>query len=67
MQIGIIGAGYVGLVSAACLSDFGHNVVCFDNNKEKVNGLKKGLIPINRNAPSYRINAPQGQDLNDLN
>ena len=43
MKIGMIGAGYVGLVTAACLSDFGHKVICFDTNKKKISGLNKGL------------------------
>ena len=45
MKIGMIGAGYVGLVTAACLSDFGHKVICFDNNK-KISGLNDGDVPI---------------------
>jgi UDPglucose 6-dehydrogenase len=46
MRIGMIGTGYVGLVSAACLSEFGHDVVCVDKDAAKIAGLKKGLIPI---------------------
>lgn len=42
----MIGAGYVGLVSAACFSDFGWNVVCVDTDAQKVEQLKKGRIPI---------------------
>lgn len=45
-NISIIGTGYVGLVSGACLSDFGMHVTCVDNNIKKVNDLKTGLIPI---------------------
>ena len=41
MNITIIGCGYVGLVSGACLSDIGHNVVCLDINKNKITSLKK--------------------------
>ena len=46
MNIGILGAGYVGLVTGACLSDFGHNVVCCDKSKKKVSLLKKNVIQI---------------------
>ncbi|TEB08195.1 UDP-glucose 6-dehydrogenase TuaD [Pelotomaculum schinkii] len=45
-QIAVIGAGYVGLVSGAILSDFGHNVTCVDVDENKINGLKEGVIPI---------------------
>ena len=40
------GTGYVGLVTGACLSDFGLNIVCVDNDKEKVEGLKMALFHI---------------------
>jgi UDPglucose 6-dehydrogenase len=42
----MIGAGYVGLVSGACFSDFGHHVICIDSDQEKVAALKSGKIPI---------------------
>ena len=45
MNVCIIGAGYVGLVTGACLADLGHNVVCVDNDKKKIEMLKKGNIP----------------------
>ena len=35
-KIAIIGTGYVGLVTGSCLSDFGLNITCVDNNKEKI-------------------------------
>ena len=38
MRIVMIGSGYVGLVSGACLSEFGHEVVCVDNDAEKLPG-----------------------------
>ncbi|MFC1738643.1 UDP-glucose dehydrogenase family protein [Planctomycetota bacterium] len=46
MKVCVVGVGYVGLVTAACLAEAGNSVVCVDNDKEKVTGLKKGIIPI---------------------
>ena len=46
MHIAMIGSGYVGLVSGACLSEFGHSVVCVDKDESKIAALKKGSIPI---------------------
>ena len=46
MRIAMIGAGYVGLVSGACFSDFGHHVTCIDNDEGKIAALKRGQIPI---------------------
>ncbi|MEM6635717.1 MAG: UDP-glucose/GDP-mannose dehydrogenase family protein [Pseudomonadota bacterium] len=46
MKIAMIGTGYVGLVSGVCLSDFGHSVVCVDKNREKIDILNDGQVPI---------------------
>lgn len=46
MRIGVVGTGYVGLVSGTCFAEFGVDVVCVDVNKEKIDGLKNGKIPI---------------------
>ncbi|HEX8216975.1 MAG TPA: UDP-glucose/GDP-mannose dehydrogenase family protein [Allosphingosinicella sp.] len=46
MRIAIIGTGYVGLVSGACLSDFGHDVTCVDKDASKIERLEQGVMPI---------------------
>lgn len=46
MNISVIGCGYVGLVTGACLSEIGHRVVCTDNDATKISALNAGQIPI---------------------
>jgi nucleotide sugar dehydrogenase len=46
MKIAMVGAGYVGLVTGVCLADFGHDVVCVDNDRTKIEALRRGEIPI---------------------
>jgi len=46
MNICVIGTGYVGLVTGACLAEFGMNLICVDNDQEKIRLLKEGTIPI---------------------
>src|SRR5467141_1307868 len=64
MDIAIIGSGYVGLVTGACFADVGHNVICVDNDEQKIKTLQAGRIPIyepgleeivHRNVSAHRL------------
>src|SRR3954469_1202570 len=46
MRVAMIGSGYVGLVSGACLADFGHVVTCIDTDPAKIDALRRGAMPI---------------------
>lgn len=46
MRVAMIGTGYVGLVSGACFSNFGHDVICVDKDAAKIERLRRGEIPI---------------------
>jgi UDPglucose 6-dehydrogenase len=45
-KIGVIGTGYVGLVTGTCFSDIGHQVICLDIDEERIEALKQGIMPI---------------------
>jgi UDPglucose 6-dehydrogenase len=64
MDISIIGSGYVGLVTGACFADVGHNVICVDNDAQKIETLRAGRVPIyepgladviHRNVSAHRL------------
>ena len=46
MHIAVVGSGYVGLVSGACLADFGHSVICIDADRDKIAALNRDVMPI---------------------
>ncbi len=50
MNVAIIGTGYVGLVTGTCLAEAGHQVVCIDNNEQKVTEMRQGISPIYENG-----------------
>lgn len=46
MEIVVVGTGYVGLVTAVCLAEYGHKVTCVDIDENKINKLRDGISPI---------------------
>ena len=46
MKIAVIGTGYVGLVTGTCLAETGNDVICVDINKEKVQKMRSGVVPM---------------------
>ena len=50
ITITIVGSGYVGLVAAACLAELGHQIVCVDNDRERVDALRNGNAQFMRSS-----------------
>jgi UDPglucose 6-dehydrogenase len=63
MRIAVVGSGYVGLVSAACFAELGHDVVCIDNDQEKLAILRNGGVTIHENLLPELLKRHVGQRL----
>jgi len=46
LKVGVVGTGYVGLVTGACLAHLGHRVTCVDRDEERVSGLRSARMPV---------------------
>ena len=65
MKVTVVGSGYVGLVTGACFSEMGNEISCVDIHEEKVEGLKKGIVPIYE--PGLDALIKSGVELETLN
>ncbi len=63
MRIVVVGSGYVGLVAGACFADLGHEVVVVDNDREKIAGLQRGIIPIHEQFLPELVSKYRGMGL----
>ena len=63
MRVTIFGTGYVGLVTGTCLAEVGHEVICVDIDAAKINGLRRGIIPMYepRLEPMVKVNHAEGR------
>lgn len=57
MKVTVIGTGYVGLVTGACLAEVGNNVLCFDVDEDKIRSLEAGVVPIHEPGLSALVDA----------
>src|SRR3954464_4242056 len=64
MKIAVIGSGYVGLVSAACFAEIGHEVISVDNDRAKVSALQHGEVPIHEQFLPELLAKHRGRALN---
>ena len=62
MKVCVVGVGYVGLVTAGCLAEAGNNVVCVDNDGERIAGLKNGVIPIYEPVLAARLGCDDAEN-----
>jgi UDPglucose 6-dehydrogenase len=62
-RLAVVGTGYVGLVTAACLAEVGHQVVALDVDEAKIVGLQNGLVPIHEAGLEELVRANQGSKL----
>src|ERR1035438_5827443 len=63
MRITVIGSGYVGLVSAACFAELGHEVFSVDNDHAKIASLREGHVPIHERFLPELLNRHRGKRL----
>src|ERR1035437_1502651 len=63
MKITVIGTGYVGLVTGTCFSETGMTVICVDIDKDKIDKLNKGFVPIYEPELEQLINRNKGKRL----
>ncbi len=63
MRIAVVGSGYVGLVSAACLAEIGHQVISVDTNVEKIAALQRGEVPIHEQLLPQLLERHRGKGL----